>query len=166
MSISVKFVCCPCGLCVLSLCVCVSGLLSSLKSLVSEWLRAPIVLHDIWSVDMTLREGGQFKQIDSKTRVKKTIVDGRGNPSRKLCKKMNNYFSIGIESRIGIGFDRHRKATAFQNKVVRPPPHLHTPPHTPPTHTPLHTSDYYASSPTPFYLISISIDLGAHVMCS
>lgn len=26
--------------------------------------------------------------------------------------------SMGIESRVGIGFDRHRKTSAFQNKIV------------------------------------------------
>lgn len=31
---------------------------------------------------------------------------------------MTNYFSIGIESRVGIGFDRNRKGSVFLNKMV------------------------------------------------
>lgn len=35
-----------------------------------------------------------------------------------MKKKMCNYFSIGVESRIGLGFDRKRTKSAFLNKVV------------------------------------------------
>ena len=35
-----------------------------------------------------------------------------------MRKKMCNYFSLGVESRIGLGFDRKRTNSAFLNKVV------------------------------------------------
>jgi diacylglycerol kinase (ATP) len=35
-----------------------------------------------------------------------------------MKKKMCNYFSIGVESRIGLGFDRKRTTSPFLNKVV------------------------------------------------
>lgn len=40
-------------------------------------------------------------------------------PRRTIHYKMCNYFSIGVESRIGVGFDRYRTKSAFLNKLVR-----------------------------------------------
>lgn len=92
-----------------------------LKNLMNEWLEAPIVLHDIWSIEIEVEPEGSFKKIDSKTRKKKTVTisgGGIGLASKRLVMKISNYFSVGIESRIGIGFDRHRKNSAFRNKLV------------------------------------------------
>jgi diacylglycerol kinase (ATP) len=35
-----------------------------------------------------------------------------------IKKHMSNYFSIGVESRIGLGFDRHRTQSVVGNKCV------------------------------------------------
>ncbi|EZG72984.1 putative diacylglycerol kinase [Gregarina niphandrodes] len=92
--------------------------LPQLRTLVSSWLDSKVILHDIWDLQIKLREGGCFKKIDSSTRQKIVLKDNDGQSSLIMRKKLNNYFSLGVESRIGIGFDRHRKQSAFRNKIV------------------------------------------------
>jgi len=36
----------------------------------------------------------------------------------KMTKKMCNYFSFGVDSRIGFGFDKHRTTSVLGNKCV------------------------------------------------
>jgi len=35
-----------------------------------------------------------------------------------MTKKMCNYFSFGVDSRIGFGFDKHRTTSVLGNKCV------------------------------------------------
>ena len=45
-----------------------------------------------------------------------------GEPVECLGFTMSNYFSMGVESRIGRGFDRHRTKSQVFNKMVNPKP--------------------------------------------
>lgn len=36
------------------------------------------------------------------------MKDEKGEPIQVFKKSMSNYFSIGVDARIGLGFDRHR----------------------------------------------------------
>lgn len=58
-----------------------------------EWLRSPVILHDIWNIDITVKANGNFSHIDSRTRKKVPLLDSRKSEELKvLRKKINNYF--------------------------------------------------------------------------
>lgn len=111
------------------------------KEILKEWLSAQVVFHDIWNITLKVKSDGSFQKIDSSTRLKKAvagvrpILNGRqlsrsisayvtdsqqilcNMSARVLTLKMCNYFSLGIESRIGVGFDRYRTRSQFLNKL-------------------------------------------------
>ena len=69
-------------------------------------------MFNVWDIIVHLRESdGDIWQVDGKTKKKASL--GMKRYQRPMC----NYFSIGVESRIGLGFDKHRTANAFCNKV-------------------------------------------------
>lgn len=55
---------------------------------------------DVWEVEVQYREGGYISQ-KKNGEVKKM-------PSRPFCKQITNYFSFGIDARVGYNFDSHR----------------------------------------------------------
>eukprot|EP00918_Siedleckia_nematoides_P025709 GHVU01055462.1.p1 GENE.GHVU01055462.1~~GHVU01055462.1.p1 ORF type:complete len:629 (+),score=103.36 GHVU01055462.1:236-2122(+) len=84
------------------------------RALIQEWAGAAVQLHDVWEVKVDVHpESGMFQKIDSATRKKKAL---EGLP-KSVTFLMSNYFSIGVESRIGIGFDRHRTKSTVLNKL-------------------------------------------------
>lgn len=92
--------------------------LHGLKKMIRSWLEASVCDFDLWEVDLHVDpESGTIQQVKSK--VKRVLTDG-GNSANltRLTKPMCNYFSVGIESRIGLGFDRNRKHSAFMNKLM------------------------------------------------
>jgi diacylglycerol kinase (ATP) len=68
---------------------------------------------DLFRVVIQLRSDGFVSKI--KGTQKEVIVEGNQTDIEKV---MGNYFSLGVESRVGLGFDRHRTKSAFFNKVV------------------------------------------------
>ncbi|CDJ43684.1 diacylglycerol kinase, putative, partial [Eimeria tenella] len=87
-----------------------------LRNIVEHCMRATVVYHDLWSVKVTLKPGGHFNRINSTTR-KKEVVEAEGEPVKELSFTMSNYFSMGVESRIGRGFDRYRTKSQVFNKM-------------------------------------------------
>ncbi|KAH8738563.1 diacylglycerol kinase [Cryptosporidium ryanae] len=106
------------------------------RQLINDWVTADIIEHDIWSVKAVVDSYGCFYKVDSFSRKKKvvnkqgkggkqgvnheymkTIDRGSNTIATELTFRMSNYFSVGIESRIGIGFDRNRTKNAFLNKI-------------------------------------------------
>ncbi|KAF4689911.1 hypothetical protein FOZ60_001013 [Perkinsus olseni] len=78
---------------------------------------------DIWKVGVKLQDdGGVIYQLKNGEKVPLTEVDSEGNatdrPLKTLAKPMCNYFSTGVESRLGLGFDRNRKKSQFANKLL------------------------------------------------
>jgi len=56
--------------------------------------------------------GGNIRQWDSATKTKASY-------NLEIYERpMSNYFSIGVESRIGLGFEKSRTNSAFKNKCV------------------------------------------------
>nr|ASN64456.1 diacylglycerol kinase 1 [Eimeria falciformis] len=90
--------------------------LHTLRSILDHCMKASVVYHDLWSVRVCLRPGGHFTKINSTTR-KKEVVESAGRPVEELFFTMSNYFSMGVESRIGRGFDRHRTKSQTLNKM-------------------------------------------------
>ena len=86
--------------------------LRGLRAKVSLYSTQPFVAFDLWDVEICCgAEGGvyQLKQ------GRKTLVNGEDGVFRKV---MGNYFSLGVESRVGIGFDRNRTTSQGCNKCV------------------------------------------------
>ncbi|CAD2111877.1 diacylglycerol kinase [Plasmodium vinckei petteri] len=90
---------------------------SILSNVVNQVFKSEVLYHDYWNIEVVLNEDGYFDKINSKTRQKETLIENNKNvKTLKFC--MANYFSIGIDSRIGRGFERHRKNNAVLNKMV------------------------------------------------
>ena len=91
------------------------------KLMVTEWLQADVKPFDIWEIAVRVnKETGHIKQVKNKQKV--IIETSSSSPASKslvtLVKPMCNYFSVGIESRIGLGFDKKRTKSQFLNKAV------------------------------------------------
>ncbi|CDU20013.1 hypothetical protein YYC_00590 [Plasmodium yoelii 17X] len=88
-----------------------------LNNVISQIFKSEILYHDYWNIEVVLNEDGYFDKINSKTKQKETLTKNNDNV-KNLKFHMTNYFSIGIDSRIGRGFERHRKNNAILNKMV------------------------------------------------
>lgn len=84
-----------------------------LKNLAIEIIKAQDEIFNVWEISVHLREdGGDIQQWDSKEKTKKSFN------SKTYVRPMCNYFSVGIESRIGLGFEKKRTNHAVTNKCV------------------------------------------------
>jgi diacylglycerol kinase (ATP) len=86
--------------------------LRGLKNKVMLYSKENFVPFDLWNVEITCGADGGVFQI--KQGRKTAVNDDAG----KFHKVMGNYFSIGVESRIGVGFDRNRTTSQSCNKCV------------------------------------------------
>ncbi|KNG76796.1 diacylglycerol kinase [Plasmodium falciparum IGH-CR14] len=95
-----------------------SFLFDVLKKIVDQTFKSKVEKHDYWNIHVVLKEQGYFNKINSRTKKKETLLndDKENLHEMKLC--MSNYFSIGIDSRIGRGFERHRQKSAVCNKFI------------------------------------------------
>ncbi|KEP64778.1 UNVERIFIED_CONTAM: diacylglycerol kinase accessory domain (presumed) domain-containing protein [Hammondia hammondi] len=94
------------------------GAMKTMRRLLSRWSQARVVHHDLWSVNVVLKDDGEFTKINSETRKKQVLQDSTGRRVQKMTFVMSNYFSMGVESRIGRGFDRHRRQSQLLNKMT------------------------------------------------
>jgi len=99
--------------------------LSNFKELISKWVDAQVEDFDIWEITIETHENGGLKQIsrNGKKFEKKFmgVVDldtGKETRTTTFKKLMCNYFSFGVDSRIGYGFDKGRTKSRCGNKVV------------------------------------------------
>lgn len=84
-----------------------------LKNLAMEIIKAQDEVFNVWDINVHLREeGGDIQQWDAKEAVKKSF--NTKHYKRPMC----NYFSVGIESRIGLGFEKKRTNSHITNKCV------------------------------------------------
>jgi diacylglycerol kinase (ATP) len=86
------------------------------KNLVQSWLRAEIDDFDLWEVKIELTRNGRIKKWKNKSTA--VLRNNRGKPVKTLSKIMSNYFSIGVESQIGIQFDRQRTQSQTLNQGI------------------------------------------------
>lgn len=80
---------------------------------------------DIWEIELDCYEGGCMKTIKKDEagykKVKKTEISkktGEEIDSIYFARKMSNYCSIGLDARIGYGFDKNRTESRTANKLV------------------------------------------------
>ncbi|XP_053991496.1 diacylglycerol kinase theta-like [Hylaeus volcanicus] len=103
--------------------------LKRLRELVFQWINCPVVYHDLWDIIITKHPQGTIQKIDPVSRSKRLVLSkvdtatfdhnttkNDENEENELKLKMSNYFSTGIESRVGLGFERHRTRLEKLNK--------------------------------------------------
>ncbi|CAD8102521.1 unnamed protein product [Paramecium sonneborni] len=87
-----------------------------LQNYVEQWLIGAESFFDVWDVDITLKKDGFISEIkrhsNSVGEIKILLKDS------KFHKPMINYFSLGVDARIGFGFDKNRTDNQFCNKIV------------------------------------------------
>lgn len=65
---------------------------------------------NIWEIDVEMKDDGGIYYWDPKSRAKVPFSTLKFN--RLMC----NYMSIGLESRVGLGFEKKRQNSALGNK--------------------------------------------------
>lgn len=92
----------------------------ALKAMMLEWINAPIQDLDIWDVQIDMYEGGGMYKVKRQGGVitKETFVGGQPGVPAVHKQMLSNYLSIGIDARIGFGFDKSRSNSRWWNKVV------------------------------------------------
>lgn len=92
---------------------------ANLELAVQDWVRAEPEAFDVWEVDLQLREGGYFTQVVRELKsFRKTVLQDEGLVKTRLTRLMSNYFSLGVDARIGLGFDKARTRSQVRNKMV------------------------------------------------
>ena len=86
------------------------------KSLVREWLNADTSSFDLWDVTFEVTKRGHIKKW--KNTMPTILRNINKKPLRTMTKTMSNYFSIGVESRIGMAFDSKRTGSQTINKGI------------------------------------------------
>lgn len=94
--------------------------LDNLKALISRWRNAITEEFDVWEITIETNENGFFRKVSKSNgaAIKEEMKENDGKKKKTMKKHMANYFSLGIDARIGLGFDKHRSNNACCNKVV------------------------------------------------
>ncbi|KRX07365.1 ATP-NAD kinase-like domain [Pseudocohnilembus persalinus] len=93
-----------------------------LQKLMLRWIHAKVEYFDLWDFHFDTYEGGSFQKVyfDEKGKGKKLQMKEpeSGELLRKYSRTMSNYFSIGVDARVGLGFDKKRTQSRSQNKCI------------------------------------------------
>jgi diacylglycerol kinase (ATP) len=81
-----------------------------------EIMSADTFAFDLWEVNVHLHEDGQFFHVKQGKTM--TLLDADGQRVVNFKKMCCNYFSTGLESRIGLGFERNRTKSQTLNKLA------------------------------------------------
>ncbi|GFE53100.1 diacylglycerol kinase [Babesia ovis] len=92
--------------------------MAPLRRVIDRLFNSTEVLHDFWKVVLTVEPEGSFNKINTSNRQKETVVDQSGTDVLRMEFMMGNYFSIGVDARIGRGFDRMRSGSGLLNKLI------------------------------------------------
>jgi diacylglycerol kinase (ATP) len=88
------------------------------KNLVRSWLEATPKDFDLWEVTVEMSNRGRIRKWKGDESVVVKDETKKRRPVKKLVKLMSNYFSFGVESQIGIEFDKRRTSSQTLNKGV------------------------------------------------
>jgi diacylglycerol kinase (ATP) len=91
--------------------------LIGIKRDVEFWTEATPVEMDIWKVTIELKENGYLTNISKSKKgfVRNKFIDG--TEGETFSRLMTNYFSIGLDARIGLGFDKKRSNNKYLNRI-------------------------------------------------
>jgi len=100
--------------------------LGGLKKMMNKWVESLVEDFDIWDVTIETHDYGGIRQVfkeKGKKFIKRFMTSEHPETKQQikittLNKRMCNYFSFGIDSRIGYGFDKKRTHSRFKNKLV------------------------------------------------
>jgi diacylglycerol kinase (ATP) len=88
-----------------------------MESYMFLWLKALPHQLDIWDLKLKVHDNGGFGKVKkTKENVEKYFLERNGEKQKKIKKLMSNYFSIGLDARIGLGFDKHRTKSKCCNR--------------------------------------------------
>ncbi|CDR97104.1 diacylglycerol kinase, putative [Babesia bigemina] len=92
--------------------------MTPLRRVLERMYKAEEIQHDLWQILITVEPEGSFNKISSSTHQKQTILDAEGHEVLHMEFVMGNYFSLGVDARIGRGFDRLRSNSGPMNKLI------------------------------------------------
>ena len=91
------------------------GLLKYLKA----WLDAQVCKLDIWEVTVEVQPEGHFEKVKHRDHKfeRERLKDPSGD-TKVFQRLMTNYFSVGLDARIGLGFEKRRTNSKWKNKIL------------------------------------------------
>lgn len=95
-----------------------------LRQYVRSWLRAETKSYDIWEVSVQTHKSGYFrfiqdgKKVCTDSHVQRHHIKELPEGGLEMSKYMCNYFSLGLDARVGVGFDKMRQKSQLMNKGV------------------------------------------------
>jgi diacylglycerol kinase (ATP) len=81
-----------------------------LKKRVTYWLSAQEESLDIWMVEAEVQEYGKFEKVED--------GQNRNLEVQAITRHFCNYFSVGVDGKIGYSFDSHRTSSRIGNLAV------------------------------------------------
>jgi diacylglycerol kinase (ATP) len=94
-----------------------------LKAMIAQWVEATVENFDVWEVTIEVKPEGSIQKVEKglKGVLRKdmtTMEGGKQVKMTKMTKLMVNYWSVGIDARIGFGFDKNRTQSKCCNLCV------------------------------------------------
>jgi diacylglycerol kinase (ATP) len=85
---------------------------------IAQWVAAVPHPFDVWTAAVTVRaDGGIGQVLQTKDSFFKQLLQNGPTKQLTLTRLMTNYFSFGLDARIGLGFDKHRTAVKCCNRL-------------------------------------------------
>jgi diacylglycerol kinase (ATP) len=94
--------------------------MKNLQKLVKQWSIAEKTPMDLWQIEVEVHPGGHFLEISNRNSVssKTPVLDEHGEKIKIYRRLMSNYFSFGIDARIGLNFEKKRSHSKWINKII------------------------------------------------
>lgn len=94
--------------------------LRGLKASLELWSVAEIMHFDLWKITVnTTTAGGVFKIRKLANGFERVpVMTDEGIRTSEYSRHMSNYFSIGVDARIGLGFDKKRSSSKACNRCI------------------------------------------------
>ena len=94
--------------------------LSHLVKYAESWLQAEAKPLDIWQISIEVEETGHFEKITTENgHYRREHLRFESDSDLKVYSRlMTNYFSVGLDARIGVGFDKRRTTSKIFNRMI------------------------------------------------
>ncbi|CAG9310217.1 unnamed protein product [Blepharisma stoltei] len=93
---------------------------TGLKNSIENWLDAVPMHLDMWNIEIDVQEDGYLEKIAKQPKgfTRETMKNPQGEDIKCYKRLMTNYFSIGLDARIGVGFDKKRTKNKHKNRMI------------------------------------------------